>query len=625
MAISINDFRMAIRIDNSEAKIKFAETKEQIASVTAEMKKLEAEGKKNSDEYKALKQKQDELNTSLANYRKEGVRSSMTYAELRKGAAQLKREMDRTTPGTEKWKALRADFLLTKQRMKELEVQARDTRFSLSKVADGFNRYAAIGAGAVASLTGVVLTARKCVDEYAEMEEAEAKVIKYTGMTKNEVKELNEEFKQMDTRTAREKLNALAGDAGRLGLKGKKDVLEFVDAADKINVALGEDLGEDAVKNIGKLAQMFGEDEKLGLRGAMLATGSAINEVAQNSSAAEAYLVGFTARVAGAANQAKVAQGDILGYASVLDQNMQQQEMAATAFQTLMMKMFQEPAKFAKIAGQSVEDFASHIKKDANEAILQFLDTLHKKGGLDQLAPMFKEMGLDGVRASGVISTMAGKIDDIRKAQKLANDAYRDGTSATNEYNVQNNTVQAGLDKAKNAFKNVRVELGKKLQPVMKYMITTGSMTVKGVSEIISIFSEYKTAILLATASIAGYTIAVKASVIADKAKVLWTGKIVAGLKILYATAKANPWAMIIAASMGLIGYLVDLKKKQDSVTESMKSLARVNNNSQKQYDEQASRVKLLTALIHNENLANKQRKDALNELKELIPGYKVC
>lgn len=622
MAISINDFRMAIRIDNSEAKIKFAETKEQIASVTAEMKKLEAEGKKNSDEYKALKQKQDELNTSLANYRKEGVRSSMTYAELRKGAAQLKREMDRTTPGTEKWKALRADFLLTKQRMKELEVQARDTRFSLSKVADGFNRYAAIGAGAVASLTGVVLTARKCVDEYAEMEEAEAQVIKYTGMTKNEVKELNEEFKQMDTRTAREKLNALAGDAGRLGITGKKDVLEFVDAADKINVALGEDLGEDAVKNIGKLAQMFGEDEKLGLRGAMLATGSAINEVAQNSSAAEAYLVGFTARVAGAANQAKVAQGDILGYASVLDQNMQQQEMAATAFQTLVMKMFQEPAKFAKIAGQSVEDFASLIKKDANEAILQFLDTLHKKGGLDQLAPMFKEMGLDGVRASGVISTMAGKIDDIREAQKLANDAYRDGTSATKEYNVQNNTVQAELDKAKNAFKNVRVELGENLQPVMKYMITTGSMTVKGLNEIISIFSEYKTAILLATASIAGYTIAVKASVIADKAKVLWTGKIVAGLKTLYATVKANPWAMIIAAGMGLIGYLVDLKKKQDSVNESMKSLARVNNNSQKQYDEQASRVKLLTALIHNENLANKQRKDALNELKELIPGY---
>ena len=105
---------------------------------------------------------------------------------------------------------------------------------------------------------------------------------------------------------------------------------------------------------------------------------------------------------------------------------------------------------------------------------------------------MFKEMGLDGVRASGVISTMAGKIDDIRKAQRLANDAYRDGTSIIKEVNVQNNTVQAGLDKAKNNFKDIRVELGEKLQPVMKYMITTGGLTVKGLGTMISILWKYK-------------------------------------------------------------------------------------------------------------------------------------
>lgn len=573
MAISINDFRMAIRIDNSEAKIKFEETKEQIASVRAEMEKLASEGKKNSEEYKALKQKQDELNKSLAEYRKEGVKTALSYAELRKGASQLKREMDRATPGSEKWKALRQDYLLTKQRMKELEIQARDTRFSLSKVADGFNRYAAIGAGAVASLTGMVVTARKCVDEYAEMQEAEAQVIKYTGMTKEEVAALNEEFKAMDTRTAREKLNALAGDAGRLGITGKKDVLEFVDAADKINVALGEDLGEDAVKNIGKLAQMFGEDKKLGLRGAMLSTGSAINEVAQNSSAAEDYLVGFTARVAGAANQAKVAQGDILGYASVLDQNMQQQEMAATAFQTLMMKMYQEPAKFAKMAGQSVEDFSTLIKKDANEAILQFLETLNKKGGLDQLAPMFKEMGLDGVRASGVISTMAGKIEDIRKAQKLANDAYRDGTSIINEFNVQNNTVQAGLDKAKKDFKDVRVELGEKLQPVMKYMITTGSLTVKGLKAVVSVLFEYKGIILSTITAITAYTLWIKAGTIATAAYNTITKAATLATNLFNKATKASPWGLVAAGVSAVVSYFTVFKTKSDEVTESQKRL----------------------------------------------------
>ncbi|MEL5895049.1 phage tail tape measure protein [Bacteroides sp. GD17] len=605
MSINISDFRMAIRIDNSDAKAKFVETKEQIASVTEEMKKLAAEGKKNSDEYKALKQKQDELNKSLAAQRKETGLCSLSYSELRKGANQLKREMDKAVPGTEKWKALRADYLLTKNRMKELSVQASETRFSLSKVADGFNRYAAVGAGAIASLTGVALTARKCVEEFAVMEEAESQVRKYTGMTREEIKELNEEFKQMDTRTAREKLNALAGDAGRLGITAKDEVLEFVDAADKINVALGEDLGEDAVKNIGKLAQMFGEDEKLGLRGAMLATGSAINEVAQNSSAAEAYLVGFTARVAGAANQAKVAQGDIIGYASVLDQNMQQQEMAATAFQTLMMKMFQTPAKFAKIAGQSVEEFSSLIKKDANEAMLQFLDTLNKKGGLDQLAPMFKEMGLDGVRASGVISTMAGKIDDIRVAQKLANEAYRDGTSVVNEYNVQNNTVQAGLDKAKKNFKEVRIELGEKLQPVMKYMITTGSLTVKGMSKLVSVMFEYKGAIIAASAALAAYTVVVRADTIARGA---WNGIVKAGtvaVRLFNGALKANPLGVIASLLAGVITYLAIFKTKTNEATEAQEAL----NAKMEQYEALMGRISKIKSKADNLDLLDDDQK----------------
>lgn len=621
MAVNIQDFRMAIRIDNSEAKAKFDETKRQIDAVKAEMAKLRAEGKENSAEYKEQKENLDKLNAALAVQRIEAGKTALSYSELRKAAASLKRQMDNTTPGTEKWKALRADYLLTRQRMREVEVQARETRFSLSKMADGVNRYAAMGAGVVGALTGVTLTARKCVDEYAEMEEAEAQVIKYTGMTRDEVKGLNEEFKEMDTRTAREKLNALAGDAGRLGITGKKDVLEFVDAADKINVALGEDLGDDAVKNIGKLAQMFGEDQKLGLRGAMLATGSAINEVAQNSSAAEAYLVGFTARVAGAANQAKVSQGDILGYASVLDQNMQQQEMAATAFQTLMMKMYQEPAKFAKIAGQSVEDFTSLIKKDANEAILQFLDTLNKKGGLDQLAPMFKEMGLDGVRASGVISTMAGKIDDIRKAQRLANDAYRDGTSIINEFNVQNNTVQAGLDKAKKHFKDVRVELGEKLQPVMKYMITTGSLTVKGLGTMISILWKYKGAIVAASAAVAAYTLVVKADTMAKSLWTTITKGATAAASLFNKTLKANPLGLVASVLAGVVSYLAIFKTRTNEATEAQEAL----NAKMERYETLMGRIAGIKSKADNLDLLDDDQKQrtrseteaAISELKD--------
>lgn len=617
---------MAIRIDNSEAKTKLTETKEQISALRDELKQMDADGRKNTAEYKDKKAQLDKLNNTYAELRKEVGKTALSYEELRVGARKLKREMDKAIPDTENWRKLRADYIQTKQRMKELEVQATETRFSISKVADGFNRYAAMGAGLIASLTGVVLTARQCVDEFAKMEEAESQVRKYTGMTREEVKALNEEFKNMDTRTSREKLNALAGDAGKLGITGKKDVMDFVDAANMINVALGEDLGEDAVKNIGKLAQMFGEDKTMGLRGAMLATGSAVNAVGQASSAAEGYLVGFTARVAGASKQAGIAQGNIIGYAAVLDQNMQQQEMAATAFQTLLMKMYQEPTKFAKLAGKSVKEFTTLIKTDANEAILQFLETLNKKGGLDKLAPMFKDMGLDGVRASGVISTMAGKINDIRAAQKLANQAYREGTSIINEYNVQNTTVQAELDKAKKHFADVRVELGEKLMPVMKYMITTGSLTVKGLSAIISVFFQYKGAILSLTTAIVAYTAVVKLNAIAttllnNLTKVTTTT--VNGLtRALVVLKSVNWWGVAIAGATALISYFTVFRKKTDEVSVSMQANQRIAEKVRDEYGSQEAKVNRLVTAINNENASLSVRRKYLEQLKKIIPGY---
>lgn len=141
------------------------------------------------------------------------------------------------------------------------------------------------------SVTGITQTIRKSVEDFAQMEEEMADVRKYTGLADAAVRDLNEDLKRMDTRTSREQLNRLAGSAGRLGKDAKKDILEFVEAGDMINIALGDDLGDGAIEKVGKLAMAFGEDKKKGLKGAMLSTGSAINELVQNSSAMGGFLV----------------------------------------------------------------------------------------------------------------------------------------------------------------------------------------------------------------------------------------------------------------------------------------------------------------------------------------------
>lgn len=86
-----------------------------------------------------------------------------------------------------------------------------------------------------------------------------------------------------------------------------------------------------------------------------------------------------------------------------------------------------------------------------------------------------------------------------------------------NEFNVQNSTVQAELDKAKKRFADIRVELGEQLLPVMKYMVSTGSLTVKGLSAVVSVLMENKRVIVTVTSAIAAYVLVVNGATLAKK------------------------------------------------------------------------------------------------------------
>ena len=616
MSIGIKDFRMAIKIDNSDAKQKLAETSAEVRKLEKELKDLEATDKKNTEEYKKAKARLDELNKSYNDLRKEAGLNAMTYDELRKSAKSLKRQLDKTVPDTAEWKELQADLQITRARMKELSGQANETRFSIAKLADGFNRYGTMAATAVASLTGLTLTMRKCVDDYAEMEEAQSQVIKYTGLSKEAVNELNEEFKNMDTRTPRTRLNELAGDAGKLGISTKEGVLEFVEAANMINVALGEDLGKDAISQIGKLADMFGEGDR-SLKENMLAVGSAVNSVAQNSAASEPYLVEFTARMGGVGKQAKLAVTDIMGYASALDQNMLRSEMASTALQGLILKLYQEPAHYAKLAGVEVEAFTKMMEEDANEAVLTFLEALGRLGGMDQMAPVLKEMKLSGAEAAGVIAALAGNVEKVRKEQEGANKAYMEATSVVNEYNVQNSTVQAELDKAKQRFADIRVELGQQLLPVMKYMITTGSLTVKGLSLLVNILLENKNVIIALVTAITTYIAITKTATVVTKAYHAITKAATVITAAFNKTLKASPWGLVISGLTAVITYFGLLRDKTDETTAAQNKL----NDSLNDNVSVSKKFEEIKSLSKNREKLNKRqlqtlRSDAESELQ---------
>lgn len=523
----------------------------------------------------------------------------------------------------------------------------------------------------IASFSGLTMTIRKCVSDFAEMDEAMTNVMKYTGQTKEEVKSMNEDFKKIDTRTSREQLNELAGAAGRLGITSKSSIEEFVDAADKINVALGDDLGQGAVDQIGKLAMAFGEDDKMGLRAAMLATGSALNELAQNSSANAGYLVDFTARVAGVAKQLGLTQAQIMGFGAVMDENMQKDEMASTAFSQLLTKMATDTNKFAKMAGKSTGEFAQMMKTDVNGAVIALMENLKKSGGFSELAKIFNDMQLDGTRCVQVLSTMADKVDDIKTRQQVATQAYASGTSVLNEFNNANSSAQAELDKAKKNFQELTIELGEKLMPVARYGITTTSLLVKGLSLLTDIVTKYRgTLIRLAVTIVTintlmnlnnilfrvhyywvtlckkiekAYAVTVgvlRSSLVAVHAAVALLTKGVQGYIAVMRAARianmTNPWTALatVVLTVGVAVYeLIEHFKGESEEAEKaalatnkfyqiQKNTKEVNEQANKTVAEEVTKLKNLEHTLEDSNAKYEDRQKALYQIKQMVPEY---
>lgn len=82
---------------------------------------------------------------------------------------------------------------------------------------------------------------KKSIEQSASaLKKAKELVRKFTGLSAEDVEDLNESMKAIGTRSSMEQLNRLAAAAGMFGLTDKEEILKFVEAADKVNVALSQ-------------------------------------------------------------------------------------------------------------------------------------------------------------------------------------------------------------------------------------------------------------------------------------------------------------------------------------------------------------------------------------------------
>lgn len=586
------------KIYNEMIKAEHAANKSANAGLEAieAQKNLRAGIEKLSKATATLKQKRDadtnSLNTNKAAVSDAGTKISalrknldvttLSLDELNREIAITNAKFRQTDPNDPKWKEYQATLVKLRTRQQELSSQAQQTKGVLCRMADGINKYWSFILAGFYSVKKVFDVIEGAVSKFVEFEDILSDTQKTTGLTKQEVQELNETLKQIDTRTAQEELQGLARIGGKLGIEGKENLEGFVRAADQINVALKEDLGgdtEEAIRQVGKLVDIFKVKDDFGIEQGLLKVGSVINELGAASTANEGFIVEFSKRVAGVAPSAGISVDAVMGLAATLDQFGQQAEASSTVYSQMMAKMFKNTAAYANIAGMSLTEFSDLMNRDANEAFIRVLEGLKGNNeGMEALVKNLGDMQLNGVRSTTILGTLADNTATLREQQKLANEAFREGTSLTNEFNIKNNNAAALAEKQKKVRNDLIRDLGQKLQPIMVAHNDVLNKGLQILNTLVGFVVKHGATLAVTTAAIAAYTAGVKLSTIANKSHLTSIGGVIANLKKLFTTLSLNPWGMAITAVTGLAmaiykvaTYSTDAEKAQKRLQDSLK------------------------------------------------------
>lgn len=527
--------------------------------------------------------------------------TDMTMEQLEQEARRLETIIRTTDPNTAEWAAYRKELSAVEARTKTLQSGLGPFGRMWAEIKGNVMSAAAVLGGMFAGqalFTGMGNMVRAAADFSDQV----SNVKRTTGLSTDAVQRLSQELSKMDTRTARSELMALAADAGKLGLSAEKDVLAFVRAGNQINVALGEELGQDAIKNIGKLVDLFSLKQTFGLEESMLKVGSTLNELGMSSTAAEGYMVEFLRRMGGIAPLAGITIDQTLALGATLDSLGQTSEVSSTALSKMFVQMASDAEQYASIAGMSTERFRDLMAKNALEAFIAVLEGSKKtEGGIIALTETLGDLGVDGSRAAGVFGVLSANTETLRKQMGIANAAFQEGTSVTKEYEEVNTNLAATLAK-----------LGQEWNKLFANKTVVGWLEglVAGVRDAISWLQRKKDTIIflgkvLATAGVAWTTyrlsvaLTTKATMMAAAAtrglalvKGLLTGSTIAAARaqvLLNNAMKMNPIGLVASALATLITALNSFGQEVELATEQ-------NNN----YNESLQKTREIAASMDN-------------------------
>lgn len=468
MARNTSTAHVVITMDGKQAVDMMKGLQRQVQQTRNELDQMQQMGigpddpqyKKKLDELKAMQKAVNQNRTAYINLQDiVDNLNKTTLAQLQRALKECRKQMNNLTADDPRMKDLIRQYQQIDNQIGKITGQWKRQDGAILSVIKRLTAYVSVYGG-FNFITGQL---QNIAQRNLEFSDSLADIQKTTGLSAKGVAELSGEISKIDTRTSVEELHKLAYEAGKLGIgsEGVEGVAGFVRAADKISVALGEELGgSEAIKELMKMNDVLGLTQKMGIEKSLMATGSAINLLGQSTTANADYIADFTRRLAGIGAQAHISIADLMAFGAAADSTGQELEVAATAMNLFITQLQTHYKTVSQAAGVDENLIKSLLEVGkTTEAVMLVLRGLSEKGGLSQLGPLMKDLGSEGARMSGVLANFASNLDMIDQALMISNKGFEEAISVTNEYMIKNENAAAIMEKVANSWDKVFINV----------------------------------------------------------------------------------------------------------------------------------------------------------------------
>lgn len=619
-----------------------------------ELELMEQTGNAHTDEYKQKKKDLESMERAIRANRTAYIDldktvqnlNKTTLGQLQKALKECRKQMQNLTADDPKMKKLIAQYRAIDNQIGQITGQWRRQDGAISSVIKRLTAYVSVY-GVFNMLKNSITSV---VNKNLEFSDQLADIQKTTGLSAENVASLSENINKIDTRTSVQELHSLAYEAGRLGIGGggADAVLGFVRAANQLKVALGEDLGEDAIVQLAKMGDVMGTSKKMGVEKALLATGSAINELSQSSTASGKFIADYAQRLSGIATQAHLTTAELLGFAAASDATGQELEVSATAMNKFVVQMQTHYKTVAQAAGVNADMLHEMLTMgETADAVVMVLEALNQKGGLSMLAPLMKDLGSDGARLTASLSTMASNVELVKQQLDIARKSFEEGISVTNEYNVKNENAAAIMERMRNSWEKMFVnsantgvvrdlaqqlfDLSTRLQndntfltvlnTSMNLLIKTVKLLIDMAPMLATVFAT-KGIIAFGSAIVRGAIPALKSLRIAFSTGAAASTRFTAAFGALNAVLKSNAIILAISALIALGTRLARTAKEVDTAARDMEALNKNIADFEHNSSASAVQVDYLFNKLRSLNPKSKEYKDLLKEINTQYGKY---